>query len=327
MASLDAAAEDVAISVVNTSNRDLLRVCLASLPDACQGLAWSATVVDNASTDGSAAMVREQFPWARLLENAVRMGFSANHNQVIRPALGDGRARYLLVLNEDTELDPDSVRKLVEYADAHPRVGVVGPVIRGTDGDVQPSEFPFPEPLDYGMNFVLPRRGNRQAPDLKAGSPRWLNGSCLLIRADALRHVGTLDERFFIFFEDTDLGLRFEQAGWSSAICPTAGIVHHGHQTVSRASMSMAMERQQLRSTYLYYDKHYGHGVATRMSAVVRASFLLRSAKAAIHGRLARSASERHHAKVLGQLARYRPSDRLPHEVAAQVRADERNTS
>ena len=135
---------DVAVSLVNTDNRELLERCLRSIPLACSGLSWRATVVDNASGDGSAEMVAELFTWAELLRNDRRLGFSANHNQVIEPALDAETARYVLILNEDTELDPHAVTTLVEVADSRPRLGAVGPTIYGSDGRTQPSYDRFP---------------------------------------------------------------------------------------------------------------------------------------------------------------------------------------
>src|SRR5512133_3020544 len=135
---------DVEVSLVNTNNRDLLRACLASLPEAAGALAWHATVVDNASDDGSPEVVRLEFPWARLIENTQRVGFSANHNQVIDEVVSHDSARYVLVLNEDTELEPGSLEELVSFADREDRVGAAGPRLVESDGKQQTSLFPFP---------------------------------------------------------------------------------------------------------------------------------------------------------------------------------------
>src|ERR1022692_1698354 len=184
---------DVHISVVNTNNRDLLKRCLSSLPEACGQVAWRATVVDNASSDGGAQLVTEQFPWALLMRNSEREGFSANHNKVIVPVVRDRTARYVLILNEDTELAPRCVAKLVECADRDPRVGAVGPRIQGPHGEYEQSFFPFPSLASEVQATLLPGRRRR------SGSPRtgWLNGSCILTSADAITEIGSLDERVF----------------------------------------------------------------------------------------------------------------------------------
>jgi GT2 family glycosyltransferase len=262
---------DVEISLVNTNNRALLQACLASLWEACGGLNWHVTVVDNESRDGSAEMVAKDFPASRLIRNANRLGFGANHNQVLVPALESG-ARYVLILNEDTELDPGSVRGLVAFADQHERLGAVGPAIRGADGARQPSYLPFPTVLGQFWSCLRPGRPPRSPT--RGG---WLNGSCVLLRCEALRQVGSLDERFFIFFEDTDLGERLRHAGWESAVCEAATIVHHGHMTVALASAGSVWEWQMLRSQYLYFCKHRGRLTGLLLSRLVRSALLIRA--------------------------------------------------
>jgi GT2 family glycosyltransferase len=299
---------DVAVSLVNTDNRELLECCLRSIPLACSGLSWQATVVDNASADGSREMIRELFTWARLVENDRRLGFSANHNQVIEPVLWEESARYVLILNEDTELDPQTVTKLVEFADARPWIGAVGPAIYGNDGEIQPSYFGFPT-MPGTLRAMLrpgatPRRPKGQG---------WLNGSCILARVDALREVGTLDERFFIFYEDTDLCRRLWDGGWEVALHDEARILHHGHQTVSQPVLGSVMEKQMLRSRYLYLEKHHGPRTAQVATRANQVALMLRAAKAWGEGPRA-AGDERRKAQLLAALARYEPRNKLGHE-------------
>jgi GT2 family glycosyltransferase len=306
---------DVEISIVNTNSRELLRGCLESLPAACDDLRWRATVVDNASSDGSAEMVSRDFPWARLIENSATRGFSANHNEVLRRGLDDN-ARYILILNEDTVLQAGSVHNLVQFCDAHQSVGAAGPIIEGADGNRQQSFFSFPTLLDQAAACLFPGRQPRTA-----SRHGWLNGSCVLVRAAALREIGLLDERFFIFFEDTDLGLRLHQAGWESAVCPSAHILHYGHQVVSQPTYGNRMERQMLRSRYLYFRKHRGAARARFLGVVVRGALLLRAAKAFASGAFLRKTEERVLATVLWGLASYDPARLLPHERGVGIEA------
>jgi GT2 family glycosyltransferase len=306
---------DVEISLVNTNNRELLRGCLASLPAACDGLTWHATVVDNASTDGSDEIVRHEHPWAELLTNVASRGFSANHNQVLRRAL-ERDARYVLILNEDTVLEPGSVRELACFCDADARIGAAGPVIVGKNGLVQRSFFSFPSVWSQAAACFRPGREFKHAR--REG---WLNGSCVLARVKALREIGLLDERFFIFFEDTDLGLRLANAGWQSVVCPSARILHFGHQVVSQPAYGNRMERQMLRSCYLYFRKHHGPARARFLAAVVRVSLALRAAKAFVSSALLRNAEERGLAAALWRLATYDPSLAVSHERLAGAEA------
>jgi GT2 family glycosyltransferase len=303
---------DVEISVVNTDNRALLEACLRSLPQACAGVSWHATVVDNGSQDGSADMVSGAFAAMRLIRNQRRLGFSANHNQVMRPILRAGSARYLLILNEDTRLYPGAVRQLVAFSDQRPRVGAAGPTIRCPDGTIQRSLFPPPTMAGELRASLRPGR-----PSRRAAASGYLNGSCVLLRLEALAQIGLLDERFFIFYEDADLGKRLSQAGWESAVCPEASVIHHQHQTVSKPTLSLAMERQMFRSEYLYFRKHSGRLAAGLVSALVRATLVARGMKALVDGVLRHDGSRRATARLLLALAAYHPWTPLLHERGA----------
>lgn len=307
---------DVEISIVNTSNCELLRGCLRSLPAACEGLHWHATVVDNASTDGSAEMVESGFPWAKVLRNEGRLGFSANHNRVLRPTIEHRQARYVLILNEDTQLEAGSLFELVRFCDSDERCGAAGPVILGRDGLIEQSLFSFPTLLDQFRASLLPGR-----PEGPPGPAGWLNGSCVLIRVEALRQIGPLDERFFIFFEDTDLCLRLAAAGWTVRICEQARILHLGHQTVSQRPLGDSMERQMLRSRYLYFLKHGGPARAGAVAGLVRIALAARATKALAGGVVGGDPGERDLASGLWRLARYDPASPLPHERTVEAAA------
>jgi N-acetylglucosaminyl-diphospho-decaprenol L-rhamnosyltransferase len=299
---------DVEVSLVNTDSRDLLARCLASLPAAAGSVAWRVTVVDNASADDSCEVVRNEFPWAHLLENQTRRGFSANHNRVIHEVLAKSSARYVLVLNEDTELGLGSIEELIAFGDRNPGLGAVGPRLVGSDGREQPSYSRFPRVVRQFWETLRPGH-----PSQTAEADGWLNGSCLLIRTDALREVGVLDERFFIFYEDTDLGLRLNRAGWRSAVCRSARVVHHEHQTVARSPTAGSMERQMLRSRYLYFRKHHGATRAWLVAALVRFALMVRAAKA-LASSLRGDEGELTLARLLWTLARYDPVVPLTHE-------------
>jgi N-acetylglucosaminyl-diphospho-decaprenol L-rhamnosyltransferase len=306
---------DVEISLVNHCNRDLLRQCLTSLRDASRGLAWSVSVVDNASDDGSVEMVAQRFPWARLHRNQRQLGFSANHNQLICRVLRDRSARYVLILNEDTVLRPGSVSALVAFADDEHDVGAIGPIIRRVPGDIEPSFLPFPTFKNQVLGAFWPRRGRE--PVSEEG---WLNGACVLLRLEALLDVGPLDECFFAFFEDTDLGLRLARAGWRSVVCESAEILHYGHASVAAPSIGSAMERQMLRSRYLYFRKHYGVAQSTLLVVAIRIALLARALKAFVTFLLRRNGPERDTAAFLWDLAQYNPTVALPHETHAMAR-------
>lgn len=303
---------DVVISLVNTSNRELTRACLTSIPEACSGITWKAVVVDNASSDGSAEMVAEAFPWAALIRNATRMGFGHNHNLVIRSLLDNRGARYVLVLNEDTELEPGSVAKLVEFADRR-RLGSAGPSIYGLDGRRQFSFFRFPTLSGQLYSTLTGDRFPR--PPLDQG---WLNASCVLLSVEALEQVGIFDEDFFIFFEDSDIGYRLDRAGWKAGVDEESRILHKGHHTVSQPALGSAMERQMLRSQYLYFRKHHGSVRASLLAGLVRANYVARALASLFEAAVLRQSGAGAKARLLFALARYDPAQVLPHELRSR---------
>lgn len=285
---------DVRISLIAMANPQLLAACLRSLPAAAEGLDWDLHVVDNQALPECLADVRAAFPEAVVHANRERLGFGANHNQVLRPTVERDEARYVLVLNDDVELEPGCVRELVDAADADPRLAAVGPSLVGEDGSPQFSLQPFPTWRGEVSGALRPRTVDGNADQ------GWLNGSCLLLRAEAVREVGGFDEEFFLFYEDVDLGLRLHHAGWRSAIAPAARAVHHGHQTVTLPEWGAASARQVQRSRFVYLRKHHGTLRAHVAAHSTRLAYLLRAAKALLE-------RERPHASFLADLARYDP--------------------
>src|SRR5688572_5439191 len=124
---------DLSIVIVSYNTREMLRACLNALPDATRGLTVETFVVDNASPDGSADMVAEAFPSVRVIANPDNAGFTRANNQALRISTG----RHVVILNPDTECEPDSLTALVGYLDTHPAVGAVGPKLLNSDGSLQ----------------------------------------------------------------------------------------------------------------------------------------------------------------------------------------------
>jgi len=304
-------ARDVEISIVNHENRELARACLLSLPAACAGTTWHATVIDNVSADGSLEMLAADFSHVGVIANPVRLGFGANHNQVLGPLAENATARYALVLNDDTELRPDSVRLMVEMMDRRPDLGAVVPTIVDGKGRRAANRISYP---DIRSCLHFDRTGVTERPDEEHG---WLQGCCLLLRTAALKKVGLFDERFFLFYEDTDLSRRLVSAGWSLGVCPEATVVHHGHASVFKPAMFEITPRQGLRSRYLYFSKYQGPRRAWLISATGRAVMLARALKATVVVRPG-DTDRRARARRLLVLARFNPRRPLPQEVTAR---------
>lgn len=212
----------VAVAIVNWNSRELLRRCLECFRHQNNDLDVRVVVVDNGSSDGSAAMVARGFPWVRLLAQDVNEGFAARVNRAIRVEPAD----YVLLLNPDVEVLPGSIRSLVEFLERTPTAAAVSPMLIGPDG--APQTYPyrrFPsvaqpllfwtilEPLARRVPFLrrryfeYDRRG--AAPVLADQLP----GASMLIRGSALREIGPLDPDYFLWCEDLDWCYRARQAG------------------------------------------------------------------------------------------------------------------
>ena len=241
---------DVEISIVAVG-AEMIAACLRSLPAACTGLRWRATVVDNSLDHAVAALVERDFRHVRVHRNERPLGFGANHNQVLRRVVGTRDARYVLVLNDDTVLDPESVTALVALCDADDTIGCAGPAIRDPDGRPQASTFRFPSLAgELSAASILPEALHERLRS-SVGGGDWLLGAALLLRTAAVAAVGGFDERFFLYSEETDLGLRLARAGFSSVLCPEARIVHVG------GASTAGRTRLQGRSRWTYVRKHW----------------------------------------------------------------------
>ncbi len=260
---------DLGIVIVNYNTRDLLRRCLETV-FASEGVSFRLCVVDNASTDGSAAMVARDFPQVHLIANEVNLGYPAANNQGLR-AMGfergqRGEARYALLLNPDTELPPDALAKMTAFLDAHPEAGVAGPRLVRPDGSLDLAcrrAFPSPEVSFYrltGLSRLFPRsrRFGRYnltyLPEDETAEVDSVVGAYMQVRAAAIEQVGLLDESFFMYGEDLDWAFRIKAAGWKVYYYPEVTVLH-----VKRAS-SRRSGRAQVefwRAMEIFYRKHY----------------------------------------------------------------------
>ncbi len=312
---------DVVISIVNHENRDLVHACLASLPAACAGLSWEATVIDNVSGDGSLEMLAAEFPKVRVVANRVRRGFGANHNQVLRPLIAapDRGARYALVLNDDTTLLPGAVTRMVEALDADSALAAVVPTVVDGQGRPGANRIAYPNARSAWRADWTDRT---EPPDPEGG---FLQGCCLLLRVTALAQVGPFDERFFLFYEDTDLSRRLSEADWSLATCPEAVIVHVGHASVFKPGLIEITPGQGRRSRYLYFCKHEGRARAEAITAVGRLLLLTRAVKATAGATLRHNPTSADRARRLFRLARLNPRHPTGPELASRPLGPYRN--
>lgn len=241
---------DLSIVIVNWNTRDLLAQCLQSVYDTTGSLDFEVVVVDNASTDGSQAMVRNHFPQAQLIENQKNEGFARANNQAICAS----RGRYILLLNSDTIVQLGALEAMVHFADRHPEAGIVGCKLLNADGSLQPSWAQFPTFWSelMGRNF----RKWRPMADDQAFEVDWVGGACLLARRKAIEMVGLLDEDFFMYSEETDWCFRVVRNGWKVCFLPGTGVIHFGGGSSRRASDKTLVQLYQ--SKLRFFHKHYG---------------------------------------------------------------------
>lgn len=253
---------ELTITIVNTDNRDLLRRCLDTIAVSAAGIATEVIVVDNASRDGSADMVRTAYPHVRLICNEGRCGYGASHNRGIREA----RGRFVLVLNEDMEMIGDAVRSMVEVARGEPNLGVLGCRILNPDGSLQHSCFREPTLPGEIFEAIVPYTVAWPRARLRSKMYEWAHdvqrdvdvvvGCCMLLPREVIDRVGPFDPAFFIYSEEHDLCRRVRDEGLRVVFTPAAAMVHFGGQTTRRTSLRMALI--QLDSRIRYFRKHRG---------------------------------------------------------------------
>ena len=249
------ATPELSIIVVNWNTRDLLRDCLAALYAADLPRLTEIIVVDNASTDGSAAMVLAEFPEVDLLVSERNLGYARANNQALKRA----RGRHVLLLNSDTRVSPPAIRLLMCLMDAHPNAGACAPRLVTTNGVAQPFAYGGEPTLIYLLRRAvvrwLLRRDLHDWERPEVHEVDWASGACLLVRRDALDAVGPLDESMFMYFEDVDWCLRLRKLGWRVLVQPEAVVTHIGGQ-----SLRQNPEARQCyyRSLSTFYAKHYG---------------------------------------------------------------------
>lgn len=236
---------DLSVVIVNWNGSAVLRDCLASVFDAPSGIEFEVIVVDNASQDDSVTMVQRQFPNVLVLCNGRNLGFAAANNQGFAVAKG----RYILLLNNDTLVQPGAFAESVRYLDANPKVGALGCRVEFPDRSFQTSCCRFSNLLELFMIRLLPL-GSLWQERLNAGrywgrefkQPTEVDvvaGCFLAVRRDVISEVGGLDEDFFMYGEDEEWCSRIKGAGWRIIYFPGATIIHLHRFSSGRARRAL----------------------------------------------------------------------------------------
>jgi N-acetylglucosaminyl-diphospho-decaprenol L-rhamnosyltransferase len=257
---------DLTVVVVSYNTVSLLDQMFAALDAARGNLEVQTVVVDNASRDGSAAYLRMKYPDVELIENSVNIGFGRANNQAMSKAKG----RYILLLNTDAFVAPDTLSKTIEYMEANPRCGVLGVKLVGSDGSLQPSCRYFPTPWNVflkstGLMRLSPN--TRLVDDLSwdHNSIRdcdWVPGCFYLTRREVIERVGLFDPIYFLYYEEVDHCRTVQSAGWKVIYFPFTQVIHIGGESARTVDALSKSGRQisalQLESELLYCRKHFG---------------------------------------------------------------------
>jgi hypothetical protein len=266
---------DLAVVIVSWNIKTLLAGCLASVRAdlSARGLSGEIWVVDNASRDGSAEMVRRDFPEVRLIAAPKNLGFAGGNNAALR-AMGFGAApesppalpAAVLLLNPDTEVQAGALPALFNFLRDHPQVGIVGPSLVYGDGSFQHSAFAFPglwqlaiELLPLPGRLVESRFNGRYPPArYRQGRPFAIGhplGAAMAVRREAIQQAGLLDESYHMYVEEVDWAKRIQAAGWPAYCLPTATITHFGGQSTAQIKSDSFLNLW--RSRYLFYKTYY----------------------------------------------------------------------
>ncbi len=259
---------DVSIIIVSYNTAHLLPEMMSKLKSASRSLAVETIIVDNASSDNSANLIRDQFSDCRLIVNNKNVGFGRANNQALPFVTG----RYVLLLNTDAFVEPDTLSKTVAYMDSQENCGVLGVRLVGRDKKGQPSARYFPTPWLIFLersNFInisdsenIPETGGDRPP-----TPRlcdWVPGCYYLVRRAVIDEVGLFDPRYFLYCEELDHCFATKKAGWDVVCFPGTTVVHIGGESAKFDGTISNTGRQltglQIESELLYFRKNHGLG-------------------------------------------------------------------
>lgn len=254
---------DLSVIIVNYNVRQFLESALASIKRALEGLRGEIFVVDNASDDGSAEMVRTKFPEVTLIQNAENLGFAKANNIALERA----RGRFVLLINPDTIVQEDTLKEMIRFFDENPDVGLAGCKILNPDGSFQlPCRRSFPTPWVAfakmtGLSALFPRSPLFGKYNLTYLSPDEtyevdaVSGSFMMIRHDMYKKIGGLDEKFFMYGEDLDWCYRVRQAGSKVYYVHSTKVIHFKGESTRRSAINEV--KVFYTAMQVFVDKHY----------------------------------------------------------------------
>jgi hypothetical protein len=253
----------VSVVVVVWNAKKYVWECLDSLRDHCRATYDEVIVVDNCSTDGTPEMIATLFPEFRLIRNSENCGFAKANNIGISASSGE----LICLVNSDVKFIHNCISLIRDYLVNNPQIAMVGPKMLGPDGAVRRSTMRLPNVWSYfcraiGLDSIF--RGSRifggwlmSDFDHKKTLPvEVLNGWFLVVRREAIQHVGPLDSQFFMYGEDVDWCYRFKKAGERVVFFADAEAIHYGGASSSSAPIHFHLEM--CSANWRYWRKHHG---------------------------------------------------------------------
>ena len=247
---------DLDFIIVNWNTKQLLLDCLHSIHSTVTDISYQIYVVDNGSIDDSVKAVREQFPRVIVIENQENKGFAAAVNQ----ALGKNAATYSVLINTDTLLHKNAIRVMYSFMNQRKDVGIAGAQLEKPDGTRQHSYDNYPTLATELFNksllqWLFPYRyPSKKQSIVQPMEVESVIGACMMIRNEAIKNVGKLDEDYFFFLEETDWCYRMQKAGWKVYHVPEARVIHLGGQSKKMAPWQSQIEY--CRSLYIFFKKN-----------------------------------------------------------------------
>jgi GT2 family glycosyltransferase len=273
----------LSIVIVNYNVKYFLEQCLHSVQNACNGIDAEIFVVDNDSVDGSVKMVKDKFPEVYLIENKENKGFSTANNQAIRKSKGE----YVLLLNPDTIVEDDTLRKVIDFMDQHPDAGGLGVKMLDGKGKFLPESkrgLPYPSVAFFkvfGFSSLFPKSRLFSTYHLgfldkdKTHVVDVLAGAFMLLRKKVLDKIGLLDEAFFMYGEDIDLSYRITLAGYKNYYFPETRIIHYKGESTKKGSLNYVFVFYN--AMIVFAKKHFSKENARAFSVMINIAIYFRA--------------------------------------------------
>ena len=279
---------DISVIILNFNTVELTRLCLKSLLKSELGnVTMEVIVCDNASTDQTDVMVAKEFPSVHFIQNGNNVGFAAGNNPGIRKAKG----RFILLLNSDTEVEPNTIAKMVSFMDLHPDAGAATCKLLLIDGSMDPAchrgfptpwvAFTFVSKLEYLFpKSTLFGEYHQGYKDLTTThTVDCISGAFFIVRREVIDQIGLLDEDYFMYAEDIDWAFRIREGGWNIWYVPSVKTLHKKKQSGRSNILKKRRVTTEIyfhRYNWLFYKKHFASTYGPVVSGIVHVFYTLR---------------------------------------------------